>query len=285
MMFRTLGLIFTLISTVSSAAYGVGAGVCPVFDDGTVLLGKERRHHGHVWSDFGGGQDPNETISQAAFREFKEETAHYTFPAVTLADVQNAPYADHIHHLTGQHYRMYFLWIHGPKPLVQNIHQNAALAHQNLGHQAHVEKTDWKYFNAQTIMNAHNQNGNLPGENEPLYGPMKAVVRQPAAQQFFVTYINAVANQPPLHPIVPPAAPPVAQPVPPVVVPPVVQQQKMRQATTKLTVRGRQTRHTTKRSTIRVRQTRQFTKRSTIRVKHIRQTYKHRRLSHSRRRR
>lgn len=194
MLFRSFSFIFSLIFTIS-AVNAIGAGVLPFFDDGTVLLGREPRHGGHVWSDFGGKPDKNESLARAAFREFKEETAHYTFSKITLAQVQNAPYVDLITG-AGFSYRTYLLRIHGPKPTIQSIHKNAVAAKKKLGNKAHVEKNDWKYFNAQVIMNAHNQNGNLPGTNEPLFGPMKGSIRNPNAQAFFNHFINSVKNAP-----------------------------------------------------------------------------------------
>jgi hypothetical protein len=201
MVFRYLSLVFTLIFFLSSAVYAApGAGVLLFFDDGTTLLGREMRPQGRVWSDLGGKQDPRETLAQTATREGNEESAGSFKNQLTLARVQqaeaNGDFADHIHPATGNSYREYFVWLHGPKPSIQAIHKNAALLKKRLGHKAHVEKDDWRYFPAQLIMNGHNLNGNLPGTNEPLYGPTKAILRKPTTQAFFSRFINAAKNAP-----------------------------------------------------------------------------------------
>lgn len=213
MKFLRISLVFSLFLSFSSVLHARGAGVCPIFDDGTVLLGKEKRVHGRgpqqgqqylVWGDFGGNQDPNETDAQTAYREFIEETAHYTFGAGSPYNIQlnhvqqaeaNGHFADHIH-AVGQ-YRTYFVRIHGQKPDIQAIHKNAALAKRKLGKKAHVEKTDWQYFDTQTLKNAAFQNGNLPGANEPLFEPFKAVIRKASAQNFLATVVPLPAANPP----------------------------------------------------------------------------------------
>jgi len=56
MKLRSFTFVFTILLTISSNLFAGGAGVCPVFDDGTMLLGLEKRKNGHVWGDFGGKQ-------------------------------------------------------------------------------------------------------------------------------------------------------------------------------------------------------------------------------------
>jgi len=183
---KILNYVFVFLVTLSSASYaGTGAGILPLFDDGTVLLGKELRGRPgqaprYVWSDFGGRQDRGETLPQTALREFKEETAHYTFPKVSINQVINAPYVDHIHRVGS--YRMYFVPLHGAKPSIADIVKNAKKAKQKLGHKAHVEKAEWKYVNAQQFLNAVKANAPLPGTNEEIYGPAKACIKKPVAQ-------------------------------------------------------------------------------------------------------
>lgn len=209
-----LSLIFSLVLTFSSNAFGHGAGVIPVFDDGTVLLGKEIRTYKQgplrgqrhaVISDFGGRQDAGETYAQTAYREFIEETAHYTFGVgspynIQLAHVQqaeaNGHYADHHHAATGKTYRSYFVRVHGQKPDIRTIIRNAAVARHRLGHRAHVEKVEWQYFDPQALRAAPFQNGFLFGANAPLHGPFNAVLRQASAQNYLqnVVPLPAPAN-------------------------------------------------------------------------------------------
>lgn len=197
-----LGLLFSLVLTLSYDAYGQGAGVCPVYDDGTLGLGIEYRTHrrgplkgqtAKVISDFGGAQDRGETLAQTAYREFIEETGHYTFGVGSPYNIQlkhilqaeaNGHYADHHHVASGQTYRTYFVRVHGQKPSPQTFAKNAALARKKLGHKAHVEKVEWLSVNAQDLKNAPWRNATLPGIAAPVFGPFNAVLRQPSAQNF-----------------------------------------------------------------------------------------------------
>lgn len=203
MFFRYLSFVFTLAFTLSSTSYAsTGAGALLFFDDGSVLLGKERRRNGYVWSEFGGKTDPRETRAQTGWREGNEETAGTLKQHLTLARVKQAEakghYVDHNHPRTGRSYRMYFIQIYGHKPSLATFHKNAASLKMKLGRNAHIEKDDWKYFDASVIMNAHKQNGNLPGTKEPVYRLLKACLRQPTAQQFFMNFINSVKKTPPI---------------------------------------------------------------------------------------
>ena len=196
MFYRILSFVFVITFSFSSALYAAGAGVLPIFDDGTVLVGKEPRSQGYAWSDFGGKQDPNESLPQTAFREFKEETGHYSFPKISLNQIIKASYVDH-HHQVGS-YRLYFVRIHGKKPSLHEINKNAKKAKKKLGHKAHVEKVEWKYVNAQQLLNAAHQNGKFPGTNENIFGPAKAILKKPATQAIFQ---NLTGSLPKMKPI------------------------------------------------------------------------------------
>jgi len=198
MLYRVISFVLLSIFSFTASLYAAtGAGVLPLFDDGTVLVGKEIRHSPTrgsytVWSDFGGGQDPKDkgSLVATALREFKEETGHYSFPHITWNEVQIAPVAVHNHPQTGQSYEMRFLPIHGPKPTIQDIHKNAAHAKKKLGSKAHVEKIDWKYVDAGQLVNAVYANANLPGTNEEIFGPFKACIKKPTAQATLQALIN-----------------------------------------------------------------------------------------------
>jgi hypothetical protein len=109
MFYRFLSFILFVTFIVPSATYSAptGAGVLPLFDDGTVLLGKETRYSNRlhkniqVWSDFGGGTDPKDgrNLAKTGAREGNEETANtFTF---TPNQVANSPYTDHNHPFRG----------------------------------------------------------------------------------------------------------------------------------------------------------------------------------------
>jgi hypothetical protein len=83
---------------------------------------------------------------------------------------------------------MYFIRIHGEKPSIETFHDNA----KKLGPNADVEKVDWKYFDASVIMNAYNQDANLPGTNEKIYSTFKTRLGNPKTQQFFRNFIASV---------------------------------------------------------------------------------------------
>jgi len=196
MFYRILSFVFISTFTLSSALFAAGAGILPMFSDGTVLLGKEMRSHGYAWSDFGGKQDQNETLPETALREFKEETGHYSFPTVTLKQIVNSPYVDH-HHQVGS-YRVYFVQIQGPKPSLQTIHKNAKKAQKKLSHKAHIEKVQWEYVDAQQLLNAAHQNGKFPGTNENLFGPAKAILKKPATQAILQNLTGSLPKKKPI---------------------------------------------------------------------------------------
>jgi len=183
------GYVFLSILSFSSALYAIGSGVLPLFDDGTVLVGKEYRRNinKYVWSDFGGGPDAKDkgSLTNTALREFKEETGHYSFPKITLTQVQSAPIAQ-----VGS-YEMRLVHVHGPKPSIQDIHKNAATAKKKLGSNAHVEKVDWKYVDARQLINAVYTTGILPGTNDEIFGPFQGCIKKPSAQQALQALIAA----------------------------------------------------------------------------------------------
>jgi 8-oxo-dGTP pyrophosphatase MutT (NUDIX family) len=200
MFYRALSFV-VIISTAFSGNL-MSSGVLPYFDDGTVLIGREHRGATQLWSEFGGARDPGETKPQTALREFTEETGHYTFPQVTLQVLQNADQHNHyVNHFKG--YRMYFLHIHGNKPTVQTIKDNAARANQALGaHIAHVEKTDWMYVKVTDLLaliNATPNNKGIipPGRSNAFYDFFVGNIR--GAQNFIHNCQHVAAPQPQPH--------------------------------------------------------------------------------------
>jgi len=186
MVIRYITFILLSVFTFSTSLYAsTAAGVLPIFDDGTVLVGLEKRkdQHGathYVWSDFGGKQDRNDKgdLAATALREGNEESAyslHLSYNAVA-----NSPYVDHIHKVGS--YRMYLVRVHGHKPSIQTIKQNAHRAIKKHGRRAHVEKIEWRYVDARQLLNAANNNAPLPGTNQQLFGPLKANLKKPVAQ-------------------------------------------------------------------------------------------------------
>ena len=201
MIVRYLHLIFVLVLTLSSNLYagGRGAGVLPMFDDGTVLVGRETRFSNklrknvQVWSDFGGAVDPKDKgdLAVTALREASEETAKTL--KLTYSQVVNSPYTDH-HHPSGGSYRMYYVRIPGKKPSLADFHNNA----RKLKWKS-VEKSEWKYIPAQQLLNAVNAfpyTTICPGTNEEIFAPTRAGLRQHTAQSVFLNLINSVRNNP-----------------------------------------------------------------------------------------
>ncbi len=201
MIVRYLSLVFVLVFTLSCSLYagGRGAGVLPMFDDGTVLIGKETRFSNklkrniHVWSDFGGAVDPKDkgNIAVTALREANEETAKTL--KLTYNQVVNSPYTDH-NHPSGGSYRMYYVKVHGQKPLIADFHKNA----KKLNWKS-VEKSDWKYIPAQQLLNAVNAfsyTAICPGTNEEIFAPTRAGLKQSTAQSVLHNLINSAKNKP-----------------------------------------------------------------------------------------
>lgn len=127
----------------------ISAGILPLFDGGkTLLLGKEyrRRYEEMLWSEFGGKQDPGETLAETACREFNEETA-YVF-RLEIDEVieaeKNQMYIDYFEPDTNFFYRMYILFFL-EKPEISEFEKNRL--YQNF-----VEKIEWRYFNTQEIL-------------------------------------------------------------------------------------------------------------------------------------
>ena len=199
MIVRYLHLICVLILTLSSDLYagGRGAGVLPMFDDGTVLVGRETRFSNklrkniQVWSDFGGAVDLKDKgdIARTAQREANEETANTL--RLTYGQVVNSPYTDH-HHPSGGSYRMYYVRIPGKKPSLADFHNNA----RKLKWKS-VEKSEWKHIPAQQLLNAVNAFSYsiiCPGTNEEIFAPTRAGLRQYMAQSTLYNLINSVNN-------------------------------------------------------------------------------------------
>lgn len=179
MFYRMLSLVFINVIALSSTLYA-GAGVLPIFKDGTVLVGIEIRNGQKVASDFGGGQDRKDggDNCRTATREGNEETAG-TF-RFKYHQVTKAPSVFHKHRVGS--YQMYFVQIHGRKPSIQEIMKNKHAIERKLGRQrAHVEKISYTYVDAKALVNAAFGNGLLPGTNIPLFGPFKACLKKDAS--------------------------------------------------------------------------------------------------------
>jgi len=163
----------------------VATGILPFFDDGTVLLGKEyrARYASYSWLEFGGKQELNETLAQAAYRETIEETAGTL--KITLEDVihaeKNGHYIDHINPETKVFYRMYFIVVHGEKPLVEMFHLNAGKLEN--AKKSDIGKVDWRYFDAFAVKNCDLG-------DEKLYSTMKTRLEKPETQELFNNFIN-----------------------------------------------------------------------------------------------
>jgi hypothetical protein len=192
--FKMVSRFFTFISAVAFTTnlYASGAGVLPMFaEDATVLVGEEpRRSKAGVpfvtITDFGGKIDKKESPEQAARRELDEETGYGSFPKITTAYIAKSPYVEYS--LKAGFYREYLVTIHGPKPSIAQIVNNAKAAKKKLGKNAHVEKRNWFYLPARVLLKAAlTNNPSLPGRSETLYGPFMACLRKP-------TTINALQN-------------------------------------------------------------------------------------------
>ena len=178
----------------------------PVFDDGTILIGKEHRKSKRfgsytTWSDFGGGQDRGETHDKTALREFNEETAR-SFPGVSLSQVQSSSYSDQPN--GNGFYRMHLVEVHGKKPTIADIHKNARSVRKKLGHKAHVEKIDWKYVTPQQLLGMVYHRNKVPGTSETLFGPTVGSFKKLYSQYRVQTTLNFAmrkATQPKIVPV------------------------------------------------------------------------------------
>lgn len=185
MVYRVLSFVFLAIFSLSSGLYA-GAGVLFTFDDGTILAGKERRG----WSDFGGGQDrvDRRDNRRTALREANEETAR-TFK-LTYNQVAAAPSVSHNHRVGS--YELFFVHISGSKPSIQELIKNGRDTRGNL--LPKVEKIDYKYVDAQALVNAAWGNRIMPGTNDPLFAPFIACIKKDTRNP--VGALNTLINSP-----------------------------------------------------------------------------------------
>ena len=229
--YRVFSFLFVIAFAFSSNLYAnrgarhTGAGVLPFFLENPtepnprkriikIALGEEPRSNGKVVGDFGGKRDKGESFSKAGYREFQEETGHYSFPHVSLNQVANSPYLTHYHQPTDQYYEIYLVQVVGKMPTVQEMIANGRKATEKLGHNAHVEKTDYIYVDVDQFLHSILNNQNCPGINLPYFRSFKATITKnlPAFQRF----VDSIRNQP-VSRSLPPKAPasikPVVQPV------------------------------------------------------------------------
>ncbi|MBX9621311.1 MAG: NUDIX domain-containing protein [Alphaproteobacteria bacterium] len=197
MIIRYLSFVFVLILTLSSDLYAAkeSAGILPMFDDGTVLMGKENRFSKNLkktvslWSDFGGAADrtDNGDIARTALREANEETANTL--GLTYEQVVNSPFTIH-QHPSGDSYRMYYVRVYGKKPLPTDFHKNAV----KLGWK-NVEKSEWKYVSAQQLLDAVNARSYaaiLPGTGEEIFALTRLGLKKDTAQRALRYLIESV---------------------------------------------------------------------------------------------
>jgi 8-oxo-dGTP pyrophosphatase MutT (NUDIX family)/2'-5' RNA ligase len=201
-------LLCSCFSLSSYSAYAVNeaAGVFAIFDDGTTLMGKEQRNGKYVYTDHGGMKDPTDpSFATAARREFMEETGRFSFNGLTDDDVENSPYVETFFPRTQLTYRMYLVHIHGQKPPIEDISNNAAWAKHKLGAaNAHVEKVDWRYVNIQELLNTAQNDANLEGTNEKIFHPLRINLIKPTAYVQNITrplvslktFLESIQNQP-----------------------------------------------------------------------------------------
>ncbi len=190
--YRFLSFVFIAFFSFQSSLFAHGAGIIPLFDDGTALIGLGHRG----WEDFGGHLDKGEKFKHGGWRECKEETGHYSFPNITLKDVKKSPYTQRDWRTFS--YREYFVRVHGPKPSIESIKDNAALATQRLGAKAHVEKLDWCYVPAQDLLDAaQSQQQTLPGIKGKLAGPFFGTLKDRKTKTALQTFINSLQNPAP----------------------------------------------------------------------------------------
>jgi len=212
MFYRVLSFVFVVVFSLSTNLYA-GAGVLFTFDDGTCLPGGELRNNIKVWSDCGGGQDPIDggDNRRTALREANEETAG-TFK-LTYNQVAAASSVIHNHHVGS--YELFFVHLSGSKPSIQEIINNGRDAHGNL--LPKVEKIDYKYVDAQALVNAAWGNGIMPGTNDPIFGPFIACIKKDTNNPMGAlnTLINSPKKPAPIRPLPVKAAPPTPTVAPP----------------------------------------------------------------------
>lgn len=166
----------------------VCAGLFLFFDNGkTVLLGKEyrERYDTYAWMEFGGKQEPGQTLAETGHREGIEETASTLY--IPLAQVQEAErqghYVDHYNEKTKVFYRMYCLVMSGEKPDPHTFEDNAKRLDCK-----DVEKVEWGYFNTSDVVN--NIDGVLPGTDAKLYPTLLTRLEKLRNKEFLKTLMG-----------------------------------------------------------------------------------------------
>ncbi|MBY0500493.1 MAG: hypothetical protein K2P93_00635 [Alphaproteobacteria bacterium] len=213
MMVRYLSFIFILTFSSNLCAGKQSAGVLPMFDDGTILMGRETRFSNNlkkyvqVWSDFGGADDPQdkEDTARTAVREANEETANTL--KLTYEQVASSPYTDYVFQ-SGGFYRMYYVKIQGPKPSITDFRKNA-----NQLNWRNVEKTDWRYVSAQELLDVVNEKtyaASFPGTDEGIFAPTRVALKNNKTAQSTLRKLIESAVSPAPTPASTPAEEPIA---------------------------------------------------------------------------
>lgn len=164
----------------------IAAGILPFYDDGkTICLGNEYRkaYNTYHWMEFGGKQEPGQTLAETAWREASEESAGTL--NIALYEVEQAEvkghYIDHFNEKSGVFYRMYCIKVSGPAP------DPLTFKHNSVGKQS-VEKVEWAYFDAKDVI--YSPDGSLPGTDHKLYSTFITRLAKLRDQPFLVEFIN-----------------------------------------------------------------------------------------------
>ena len=136
----------------------------------SILLGKEYRdrYNNYFWMDFGGKNEEGETLVETAFRECNEETANSL--NIKFSDVLEAEekgyYIDYLNKNTNMFYRMYCVKL-SDKINIEIITKNVSKIRNENPLDNHVEKLEYKYFNAHDVI--FSEDGTLPDDEYKIY--------------------------------------------------------------------------------------------------------------------
>lgn len=167
------------------SAKTIAAGILPFSSNGKlILLGQEYRknYDAYYWMEFGGKQEPGQTLAQTAWREALEETAGTL--TITLEQVEEAErkghYIDNYNERSGVYYRMYCVKM--------NEIPDPEIIKANAPGKKDVEKINWQYFNAEDVI--YNVDGVLPGDNNILYSTMRTRLEKLRNASFLASFFR-----------------------------------------------------------------------------------------------